>query len=166
MEPPGLRQYVIEVSSGFVHLSFSNEGIYSLSLMRVRPLPAKSAAEKAELYWPELEQEIRGYFNGFQIKGDYPLIMSGYSPWTKKILQLTKEIPHGETITYKQLAERAGVPAGARAAGQALKRNRTPLLIPCHRVVAQGGKLGGFTGGIDWKKELLALEGIELLDNN
>jgi methylated-DNA-[protein]-cysteine S-methyltransferase len=164
MEPPGLRQYIIEVSSGFVHLSFSNEGIYSLSLMRVRPLPAKSAA--TELYWPELEQEIRGYFNGFQIKGDYPLIMSGYSPWTKKILQLTKEIPHGETITYKQLAERAGVPAGARAAGQALKRNRTPLLIPCHRVVAQGGKLGGFTGGIDWKKELLALEGIELLDNN
>ena len=69
-------------------------------------------------------------------------------------------------MSYKQLAERAGVPAGARAAGQALARNRTPLLIPCHRVVAQGGKLGGFTAGIDWKKELLALEGIELLDNN
>jgi methylated-DNA-[protein]-cysteine S-methyltransferase len=158
MELSGWRQYIIEVSSGFVHLSFSHEGIYSLSLMRVRPLPAKSAA--TELYWPELEREIRDYFNGFPIRGDYPLIMSGYSPWTKKILQLTKEIPHGETITYKQLAEKAGVPAGARATGQALKRNRTPLLIPCHRVVAQGGKLGGFTAGIDWKKELLALEGI------
>ena len=140
MELPGRRQYIIEVSSGFVHLSFSNEGIYSLSLMRVRPLPAKSAA--TELYWPELEQEIRGYFNGFQIKGDYPLIMSGYSPWTKKILQLTKEIPHGETITYKQLAERAGVPAGARAAGQALAQpHASPYPLP--QGCGAGGKLGG-----------------------
>jgi len=161
MELPEGKHYLIEVSSGFINLYFNGEGIYSLSLMRrggsnaVKP----AVADRVELYWPELEEEIKAYFYGRPIKGDYPLIMSGYSAWTRKVLQLTREIPYGKTMTYKQLADKAGVPGGSRAVGQALARNRTPLLIPCHRVVGQNNQPGGFTAGLDWKKELLELEG-------
>ncbi len=158
---PEWKHYLIEISSGFVNVHFNDEGIFSLSLMRkgsILATPA-AAAEEVELPWPELEQEMRGYFYGRPITGNYPLIMSGYSPWTLKILQLTKEIPYGQTLTYKQLAEKAGAPPAARAVGQALARNRTPVLVPCHRVVGQKGKLVGFTPGIDWKEELLELEG-------
>ena len=67
-------------------------------------------------------------------------------------------IPLGEVRTYKWIAARAGSPKAARAVGQALKRNPYPLIIPCHRVVASGGKIGGYSGGIKTKRMLLDLE--------
>ena len=67
-------------------------------------------------------------------------------------------IPLGEVRTYKWVAARAGSPKAARAVGQALKRNPYPLIIPCHRVVASGGKIGGYSGGIKTKRMLLDLE--------
>jgi len=72
------------------------------------------------------------------------------------------KIPFGRTCTYRQLAERTGSPRAARAVGQALGRNLTPILIPCHRVIGSRGTLVGFGGGLTWKKELLRLEGIEI----
>lgn len=160
MRPPEWRCYLIEIPSGFVEVLFNDKGIYGLFLKRKEPVSAEFACvTKSEFYWPELEREIKAYFNGRPITGDYPLIMSDYTPWTLKILQLTRKIPFGKTVTYKYLAEKAGSPLGARAAGRALARNRTPILIPCHRVVGERGKLVGFSCGIDWKKELLELEG-------
>lgn len=124
------------------------------------PLERPRAGRAASLPWPELERELQGYFRGREISGDYPLIDQGYSTWTQRVLQLTKSIPYGQTLTYKELAEKAGVPGGARAVGQALSRNRTPLLIPCHRVIGQKGKLIGFSSGLAWKERLLKLEGV------
>ena len=69
----------------------------------------------------------------------------------------------GETKSYGDIAREVGSPMGTRAVGAACGANPIPLIIPCHRVVARGGKLGGFAGGLDWKKRLLALERFDLL---
>ncbi len=70
-------------------------------------------------------------------------------------------IPRGHTVTYAELARRAGHPGAARAAGGACGANPLPLFVPCHRVVAAGGRLGGFSSGLAWKRWLLAAEGVK-----
>ncbi len=74
-------------------------------------------------------------------------------------------IPPGETLSYGALAEAAGYPGAARAVGSVMRKNRWPLVVPCHRVVAAGGKLGGFSApsGPDMKRRLLRLEGADLV---
>ncbi len=76
----------------------------------------------------------------------------------QKILKETTKIPYGQTVSYKELAEKAGSPGAWQAAGQALKNNKLPIIIPCHRVVGTKGP-GGYNGGLKLKKALLNLEG-------
>jgi methylated-DNA-[protein]-cysteine S-methyltransferase len=88
-----------------------------------------------------------------------PLELSGYSEKEKKVLSRMRKIPFGKTLSYGELAERAGIPKGARFVGSVCAKNRFPLLIPCHRVVKSDGTLGGYSGGIKIKKKLLGFEG-------
>jgi methylated-DNA-[protein]-cysteine S-methyltransferase len=74
------------------------------------------------------------------------------------VLRAATAIPYGESTSYKALAAEAGSPAAARAAGNALGSNPLPIVIPCHRVRHAGGGLGGYTGGINRKQLLLAIE--------
>ena len=76
----------------------------------------------------------------------------------QRILKTALKIPQGQVRTYGWVARKAGSPRGFRAAGQALTRNPIPIFIPCHRVVAADGSLGGFSAGLHWKRRLLALE--------
>ena len=75
------------------------------------------------------------------------------------MLKHTARIPYGKVSTYKEMANAAGSPRGARAAGNALGSNPIPIVVPCHRVLASGGGLGGYGGGIDNKVLLLKIEG-------
>jgi methylated-DNA-[protein]-cysteine S-methyltransferase len=75
------------------------------------------------------------------------------------VLAATAAIPYGETSTYAAVATAAGSPRGSRAAGNALGSNPLPIIIPCHRVLASGGGLGGYTGGLERKRTLLEIEG-------
>jgi len=84
--------------------------------------------------------------------------ISHLPPFFRKVFAAARRIPYGKTWTYGQLAARAGNPKAARAVGQAMARNPVPIVIPCHRVLASGGKLGGFGGGLDLKTALLNLE--------
>ncbi len=77
----------------------------------------------------------------------------------KQVYAVVKTIPSGEVRSYSWVAEKIGNPKAARAVGQALKRNRLPIVIPCHRVIKKSGELGGFSGGLDLKHELLKIEG-------
>ncbi len=106
---------------------------------------------------------IRRYFQGHPVEnwgaqGD----ISTLTPFTQQVLEYISHIPYGATKTYGEVAKELGRPRSARAVGQALGRNPLPLLIPCHRVLAQNGGLGGFTapGGVETKRALLALENI------
>ncbi len=79
----------------------------------------------------------------------------------KKVWSALCEIPYGKTVSYKEIAEKVGVPKGARAVGIANNRNPIPIFIPCHRVIGADGSLTGYGGGLDMKKYLLELEGLE-----
>ena len=84
-----------------------------------------------------------------------------YSPFQCKVLKTCRKIGYGKTLTYGQLASQSGSPNAARAVGTAMKQNRYPLIVPCHRVVASNG-IGGYSAasGISLKKKLLAMEGV------
>lgn len=81
-----------------------------------------------------------------------------FSPFTLKVYKALLTIPLGEVRTYKWVAKKAGSPRAYRAVGQILKNNPYPLIVPCHRVINCGGKLGGYAGGLKMKKTLLELE--------
>ena len=85
-------------------------------------------------------------------------------PFCRAIWAAARRLGPGETATYGALAERAGYPGQAREAGQALGRNPVPIIVPCHRIVAAGGRIGGFSapGGARTKERLLALEGVRV----
>lgn len=94
------------------------------------------------------------------IPQDFSSILVDYSSYTsfeEKALRETRNISYGETISYSQLSAKIGSEKACRAVGQALKKNMTPIIIPCHRVISANGP-GGFSQGADWKKFLLNLE--------
>ena len=88
------------------------------------------------------------------------LDMSGVEGFERQALEEARQIAPGETLTYGELAARAGSPGAAREVGQAMARNRFPIVVPCHRVLAAGGGFGGFSapGGLESKARLLTLE--------
>ena len=92
------------------------------------------------------------------------LDLSAVPDFNRRVYDFALTIPPGETLTYGQVADRIGEPGQAQAVGQALGANPFPIIVPCHRVVAAGGKLHGFSapGGLDTKRKLLALEGSSL----
>lgn len=88
--------------------------------------------------------------------------LASYPPFQSRVLKACRKIAYGTTMTYGQLATKAGSPNAARAVGTAMKNNRFPLIIPCHRVVASNG-IGGYSAasGITLKKKLLEMEGVQ-----
>ncbi len=158
------QKWVLELPWGELRFYFSDAGIGHLVLPgnSFAPQGEPPCVTAGELPWPRLEIELRDFMlRGREIRGTYPLLADGYSAWTLKVLQCTAAIPFGETFTYGEIAASAGNRRGARAVGQALGRNHTPLLIPCHRVLGKG-VLGGFGSGVAWKRRLLTLEGHDI----
>jgi methylated-DNA-[protein]-cysteine S-methyltransferase len=84
------------------------------------------------------------------------------SEFQARVLQAEYGIPRGWVSTYGRIAAHLGIPRGARAVGGALARNPFPIIIPCHRAVRSDGRLGGFQGGLEMKRALLELEGVEI----
>jgi methylated-DNA-[protein]-cysteine S-methyltransferase len=108
----------------------------------------------------DLQRYFAGGATSFEdVKVD--LSPHGLTPFQLAVLNQVKSIPYGLLKSYRQVAEAAGSPRGARAVGQAIGRNPVPIVIPCHRVINAGGGLGGFTGGVDKKKILLRIEGFQ-----
>ena len=93
---------------------------------------------------------------------------SAAPPFHRAVYAATREIPPGTTRTYGAIAKRVGDPGAARAVGQALGRNPFPIIVPCHRVIAADGRLGGFTaqGGVNTKQRMLQIEGAALPPEN
>jgi methylated-DNA-[protein]-cysteine S-methyltransferase len=102
----------------------------------------------------ELDQYFAGRRREFDVDLDWQL-MRGFA---RRVLQATAAIPYGSISSYRDVATVAGSPRGSRAAGNALGSNPLPIIVPCHRVLHSGGGLGGYTGGVDRKRKLLAIE--------
>lgn len=103
-------------------------------------------------------ERLKAYFEGERVVFDTPLHLTG-TDFLKRVWTEMTRIPYGEVLSYGEVARRVGCRA-YRAVGQACHRNPLPLIVPCHRVIASGGRLGGFGGGEDIKRLLLRFEGV------
>jgi methylated-DNA-[protein]-cysteine S-methyltransferase len=111
----------------------------------------------------DVRRELDEYFEHRRTTFDVPLDWALVSPFGRKVLHATANIPFGEVSTYAKVAAEAGSPKATRAAGNALGANPMPIVVPCHRVLHTGGKgIGNYTGGVHRKEALLRLEGVLL----
>jgi len=111
---------------------------------------------------PELEACFQRYFEDGSLNLPLEPDISQGTPFQRRVWAEAMKIPRGEVRSYGWLAARIGTPGGARAVGQAMGSNPLPVIVPCHRVVAADGGLGGFSSGLENKKFLLSLEGVRL----
>jgi methylated-DNA-[protein]-cysteine S-methyltransferase len=109
----------------------------------------------------ELDEFFTGARRAFDLKLDMSLVAA---PFQRRVLSATATIPFGAARSYKEIATAAGSPNAFRAAGTALGHNPLPIVIPCHRVRHAGGGIGGYTGGLERKRALLAIEAIEAIE--
>jgi len=108
-------------------------------------------------FFEPLRKELNEYFAGKRTEFTVPLHLVG-TDFQKKVWSELLKIPYGETISYKQLAERTGDPNASRAVANANGMNKIALIVPCHRVIGANGKLTGYAGGLERKEFLLSLE--------
>lgn len=159
----------LEMPLGPIWLLFSDRGLRSLMLIQPDPSnflvfpPINSLTEPDAkhrlLGWLEAtEQALSHYFAGsLRVFDRLPLDLQG-TVFQRRVWEALVRVPFGATTTYKALAQSLQMPAGARAVGGALGANPLPIIIPCHRVVASNGSLGGFSSGLANKRLLLAHE--------
>lgn len=143
--------------SGVCLLEFANRPMLDAQVERVARRFGGAPAPGRHPLLDALKAELAEYFRGERRVFDVPLALSG-TPFQERVWRLLLEIPYGETISYDQLARRVGKPGGQRAVGRANGDNRIAVVIPCHRVIRASGHLGGYGGGLDRKRRLLALE--------
>ena len=106
----------------------------------------------------EPRRELDEYFTGRRRSFEFGLDKRLMSAFARRVMTAAAAIPYGAVSSYAHVAALAGSPRGARAAGNALGSNPLPIVLPCHRVLRSGGDLGGYTGGLDRKRTLLAIE--------
>ncbi|MDT3397894.1 methylated-DNA--[protein]-cysteine S-methyltransferase [Streptomyces sp. B1866] len=109
----------------------------------------------------EATRQVDAYFAGRLRVFTLPLDWSLSAGFNRRVLrELAAHVPYGTVVGYQHLADRVGDPGAARAVGTAMGGNPLPVVVPCHRVVESGGGIGGFGGGLETKRALLALEGV------
>ncbi len=112
---------------------------------------------------PDVRERLQAYAAGATIDfSDIVVDTTGLTSFRRSVITALRHIGYGQTVSYAQLAALAGSPRAARAVGSAMAMNRVPLIVPCHRVVASGGRLGGFSApsGLTMKQRLLELEDV------
>lgn len=150
--PLGLL-YIIFSDNALAGIIFSSEfGKSPLSI----PLPLKRIKKGRA---PEnFRQQLVDYFGGKLREFEQEIILLSGTEFEKSVWLSLRQIPYGETRTYKWVAERIGKPKAVRAVGRALSKNPIPIVLPCHRVIESDGSIGGYSLGVERKRRLLNLE--------
>lgn len=152
-----LFQVRIETPRGVFAVIFHAAGIYRICFPGTAP---PEPCREGRPPWLDLAGDFERYFRGERVEWErYPVDLESYPPFQRRVLEAVRAIPFGAVCTYREAAARAGSLRAWRAAGQALKANRTPVLVPCHRVISAAGAPGGWSGAPGWKEYLLKLEG-------
>lgn len=131
----------------------AERGLDPRPIAETPPPPAADTLERATA-------QLAEYFAGRRDAFDLPLDFRGVTPFTRSVLEATAGVGFGRLETYRGIAGQIGKPGATRAVGNALGRNPLPVVVPCHRVVESDGGIGGFGGGLETKRKLLALEGV------
>jgi methylated-DNA-[protein]-cysteine S-methyltransferase len=174
MMPDGNQRYALfDTAFGICGIAWNGRGLTGVQLpeadasateARLKRTGAGKAAPSPMA--GEAIEALRSYFAGEEIDFDAPNIdlPADVTPARRSIYKAARSLRWGETASYGELARRAGLPGGARAVGQAMAQNPLPIVIPCHRVLASDGRLGGFSayGGAVQKERLLILERVRL----
>ncbi len=160
-----LKYITLNTKVGWVGILGSAKGLLFVNL------PQSSAQEARQLLgdsvnhatwsphrFEDLMERLRIYFSGHEATFPDELDLSRATVFQRKVWEITRLIPYGETRSYTWVAEQIDKPRAVRAVGQALGRNPLPIIVPCHRVVNSDGKLGGYSGGMEMKRYLLYLE--------
>ncbi|MEU6606116.1 methylated-DNA--[protein]-cysteine S-methyltransferase [Streptomyces shenzhenensis] len=148
---------------GLVNVVFhATDGVRDQALER---LAARLGTEPVEApgspLLTEAIRQVEAYFAGRQLDFELPLDWSLISGFNRQVLrELAAGVPYGTVVGYGDLAGKVGQPGAAQAVGMAMGANPLPVVVPCHRVVESDGGIGGFGGGLETKRKLLALEGV------
>jgi methylated-DNA-[protein]-cysteine S-methyltransferase len=160
-----LKYTISNTGMGWVGILGSSRGLVSTTL----PFPSAREARqqlgdrvkgaiRSDDSFADLLKRLRSYFAGQRVSFPHKLDPSPASAFQRRVWEITRLIPYGETRSYSWVAEQLGKDGAVRAVGRALGKNPLPVIIPCHRVVEKSGRLGGYSGGVERKKELLRLE--------
>jgi methylated-DNA-[protein]-cysteine S-methyltransferase len=146
---------VIDTPTGLVEIEVDDDTLVGLNFVD------QSVADQDD---PSgIADALRRYFEGeLHALDDVPVRFDAGTPFQQEVWHALRTIPVGETISYAELARRVGRPTGFRAVGSANGRNPIAVVVPCHRVIAADGTLGGYSGGLDNKRWLLAHEGVSV----
>jgi len=147
------------VEEGLCLLEFEGRKALERQLSTLSRLQGAGFACGTSAHLEHVEHELLLYFAGQLKTFSVPLVLPG-TPFQQRVWAELLRIPHGQTISYGELATRLGQPTAARAVAGANSRNRVGILVPCHRVIGMGGGLGGYGGGLPRKQGLLQLEGV------
>jgi methylated-DNA-[protein]-cysteine S-methyltransferase len=153
--------FIALTNKGIVALEYSESATASAGRLRQRgSYELIHSREKVS----HAAREVMDYLEGRRADFDLPLDLTGLTTFQRLVLLAVVGVPRGKVATYAEIARKIDRPRAARAVGQALRRNPIPIVIPCHRVLASDGGLGGYTGrgGLRTKKQLLSLEGVRL----
>ncbi len=135
----------------------SEANFRSYLVKHIKGQPERSAEKVAAA-----KEQVLTYLLGQSSKLELDVDLSSITPFQRRVLEETRKVPRGQVSTYAEIARRIGNPKAVRAVGQALRRNPVPIVVPCHRVIASDGTLGGYGGKLRDKRkiELLRLEGV------
>lgn len=157
VDAPFGKLLVASTPAGLVRVAFASEPdgqVLEELAERISPRVLEAPARL-----DPVRRELDDYFHGRLHEFHVPIDWSLSAGFLRQARQACYAIPYGRVLTYSELAAAAGSPRAVRAAGNAMARNPIPIVVPCHRVVRTGGGLGGYGGGLDVKRWLLALEG-------
>jgi methylated-DNA-[protein]-cysteine S-methyltransferase len=137
---------------GTLYLVFSGNRLVEIQFGGQTPLHPKGKV-------PELfKEQMNKYFSGVLKEISQDIVFLHGTAFEQAVWLCLREIPYGETRSYKWVAEKVGNPKAVRAVGQALSKNPVPIVLPCHRVIESDGSIGGYSSGVDIKRRLLDLE--------
>ena len=168
-----MRETIFQTDWGWVGLAATDQGVRAVVLPKttrraveralresgINGEAASNGAGRAGSHLETARAAVAAYLEGNARDFNLPLDLQGQPRFRLKVWEVLQRIPYGRVRSYGWVARKVGKPKAARAVGAACGANPVPLLVPCHRVIAGDGSLGGFSGGLGVKKRLLKLEG-------
>jgi methylated-DNA-[protein]-cysteine S-methyltransferase len=160
--------FVIQWKMGKMHVGMTGRGICRLSVNTTskdfeNELREKDGLDSVKIaVRKDIQNQLEQYLAGERKKFDIEFDIRAGTKFQKKVWHQLRKIPYGVTISYQDLANLVGGGQYARAVGNANGKNPIGIIIPCHRVIRKNGGLGGYTGGLKYKKHFLKLEGVQI----